>query len=674
MMKALQILGLRNGQMPDARSIAMNIIHSSAQQNGMMNMSNAGTADPSYMPMNYSMHSEPSASKRIEDLVINVLRSAQSPETGVIKGISQSHSPTGQTLLHLSSAMGLSKLTRALINWGAEVNLQDRNGFTPVHFACFYGRLDCIDILVRVGRAHLEGKDAQGRTPFKVSNNDKVSFLLNELRDEVETRQQRPAVSEFESGGEGDDEGDDSSPWSGSDQDENDSDYSGYGAYKTGKTGTLRARNPVPITGAAAPQPMARRISRVSSFASNISQHSHKSQRSSTSRVPSRTGTPFAPEMTISPLTNIPAQAQAPAQTQPYVQPLSLPESQIVTTPTTPTPTGPSRRLPEPTSPGSQWRLPRGVPNMPWPMQLPAGWQFPAVPGMPQFGLRRGSGSGGNEENSESGDTSKKGETEPAPASEAEAQAAQAQMFMWMMEYLRRTVGWDFNMIQQQAQARSAAVPLDTAAAAAAATAEMDNDPPPYSPGGVAGPEEKFAQASQMSQAAQVTQTTQTTQTTTTPAAQVPFVTPAAPIVLTEPPSPLSLDSPFGSPAIVQKSLDVHQLHTQSSQHDLQAQSTTTVHPTSGDVLRSRHSHSHLQHPVPRHHSQKQREPEVEEVDIGSPEAAFASVALVRRREKKKQDKMLIYFWIPVLIREYLYSPLRTQDVVLFSFIASIYC
>lgn len=504
MMQALQMLGWQNsGQWQDPRSVAMNILTTTTQQQAMMGMESQAGTDFSSILQGMSTHSTSAPRQppsKLEGLVLNVLRSAQHPVTGIIGHISTPNPITGQTLLHIAAALGYHRLVRALIGWGAKVDVQDKNGFSPVHFACFYGRAECLDDLVRIGRAHLEGRDIQGRLPSEVCGTDEIKYLVSELEEEVETRRRRSrAPSEIESGGEGDDEG---IPWS-SEADEDDED-------------DIR---PAKITGAEHPQPVSRRISRANSAASIAS-----------NRRISRSTTPFAPEAMMTPVTPL--------------HPTS-----------TPTPT---------LNPGTTWGLPRNIPmpniGMPWPMQLPAGWQFPNVPTMPQFARRRSG-------QSSSSDTQKDEKDET--------------MFRWMM-LMDAARSW--GLLQQQQQQR-----LDS---------EMD-PPPMYSPGTSATPS--------------VPQEKQSTLNT--------VGTPAVPTMLEEPPSPLTLDSPF-----------------------------TVSLSTAGSSKTHNHANANVRHRQ-QQQSHRKREFVEQPIDVVQPPAVKT---IVKRREKKQQDKMLYFFWIPVLLCEYL--------------------
>ncbi|KIM23266.1 hypothetical protein M408DRAFT_28061 [Serendipita vermifera MAFF 305830] len=454
MIMALQTLGWQNsGQWQDARSVAMHILGPQNQaMGGMMGMQDVAGSDISSIlggGFNYSnrsnMHARNPASgssrnpaqgsKNVEDVVLRVLRSAQHPVTGAISQISTPHPVTGQTLLHLAAALGFSKLVVALIGWKANVQIPDKNGFSPVHFACFYGKTECVDLLVRVGRAHLEGRDCRGRMPLDICGTEEVRELVSELEEEVETRRRKSRIgSEIESGGEGDDEG---LSWSEAEDDDEDED-----------------RRPAAVSGAKAPQSVTKRISRANSAAS-IASH----------KAISRVATPFRPDDSLNTMT--------PIHPNP-VPPLAPP------------------------SPTSSWGLGRNI-SMPWPA---AGWQFPNVPAMPQFGQRRRHGQKGGLE-------------------EADAREESEQMFKWMMWMDSARKMWQAQQQQQPAT-------------------ELDVDPPPmYSPTGATSLQAPLREKDASSAVG----------------------TPAAPTTLEEPPSPLSLDSPYSTGTAVAGPSNVYTYH-----------------------------------------------------------------------------------------------------------------
>lgn len=74
----------------------------------------------------------------------------------------------GQTALHHASLSDktLSK-ARALLERGADVDAQDKQGWTPLHIAAFYGAEPIVDLLL-----------AEGADPLKVTRGGDTAYLL----------------------------------------------------------------------------------------------------------------------------------------------------------------------------------------------------------------------------------------------------------------------------------------------------------------------------------------------------------------------------------------------------------------------------------------------------------------------------------------------------------------
>lgn len=53
-----------------------------------------------------------------------------------------------QTCLHLSVLLNKPNLTRSLLLAGAKTGIEDRNGNTPLHLACRFNFLDCVEALL----------------------------------------------------------------------------------------------------------------------------------------------------------------------------------------------------------------------------------------------------------------------------------------------------------------------------------------------------------------------------------------------------------------------------------------------------------------------------------------------------------------------------------------------
>ena len=68
------------------------------------------------------------------------------------------------TLLHVASRKNNTEVTDLLVNYGADVNARDTDGFTPLHVAAILGNLEVVkklvDLKADVNLATVDGKDA----------------------------------------------------------------------------------------------------------------------------------------------------------------------------------------------------------------------------------------------------------------------------------------------------------------------------------------------------------------------------------------------------------------------------------------------------------------------------------------------------------------------------------
>ena len=82
--------------------------------------------------------------------------------------------PSGRHILHLASMFGRSELCNWLVRLRkADVNVKTlENGWTPAHCACFYGQLDALLVLIRLG-ANLAKNDIDRLTPIETLALDK---------------------------------------------------------------------------------------------------------------------------------------------------------------------------------------------------------------------------------------------------------------------------------------------------------------------------------------------------------------------------------------------------------------------------------------------------------------------------------------------------------------------
>jgi ankyrin repeat protein len=96
-------------------------------------------------------------------------------DRGADLNIAENH---GFTPLHLACDTGHESVVRMLIDGGADLNLANRRGRTPLHAACrpalLFGReapLEIIRMLILNG-ADTQARDSQGRLPAELLQND----------------------------------------------------------------------------------------------------------------------------------------------------------------------------------------------------------------------------------------------------------------------------------------------------------------------------------------------------------------------------------------------------------------------------------------------------------------------------------------------------------------------
>jgi hypothetical protein len=84
----------------------------------------------------------------------------------------------GRTALHFAVGYGEIECAKLLISKGANINLKDHNSNTPLHYAAGYGQADSVKLLVDNG-VDKEAKNADEKTAFEVAE-------LNEQADVME--------------------------------------------------------------------------------------------------------------------------------------------------------------------------------------------------------------------------------------------------------------------------------------------------------------------------------------------------------------------------------------------------------------------------------------------------------------------------------------------------------
>ena len=127
------------------------------------------------------------AAMDVEGIAINFLRLlGRDSETKSVT-LTQAFSLTtdsGSTLLHLSASLGFSKLLLDLVWRKLDLDRQDKNGNTPLHFSALYGQYACAQILVENG-ADTKIANFRGLTPRKVALDFQHTVIVDLLDEDL---------------------------------------------------------------------------------------------------------------------------------------------------------------------------------------------------------------------------------------------------------------------------------------------------------------------------------------------------------------------------------------------------------------------------------------------------------------------------------------------------------
>lgn len=83
----------------------------------------------------------------------------------------------GRTPLHYAAAHDNTRIAQTLVDNKADLEKLDSKSNTPLHYACGYGRLDVVDILLR-GGANVSAENMNGKKPIDLAKlNDQNPVL-----------------------------------------------------------------------------------------------------------------------------------------------------------------------------------------------------------------------------------------------------------------------------------------------------------------------------------------------------------------------------------------------------------------------------------------------------------------------------------------------------------------
>jgi Ankyrin repeats (3 copies) len=100
----------------------------------------------------------------------------------------------GRTPLHYAAAHDQAKIIRLLAEAGADLEKTDRKQNTCLHYAAGYGRVDIVDILLERG-ADLQAQNENGKTPFAVAGLNPKNPLFDEENSDMLQALQGPVTA-----------------------------------------------------------------------------------------------------------------------------------------------------------------------------------------------------------------------------------------------------------------------------------------------------------------------------------------------------------------------------------------------------------------------------------------------------------------------------------------------
>ena len=127
------------------------------------------------------------AAMDVEGIAINFLgllgRDSETKSVTLTRAFSLT-TDSGSTLLHLSASLGFSKLLLDLVSRKLDLDRQDKNGNTPLHFSALYGQRACAQILVENG-ADAKIANFRGLTPRKVALDFQHTVIVDLLDEDL---------------------------------------------------------------------------------------------------------------------------------------------------------------------------------------------------------------------------------------------------------------------------------------------------------------------------------------------------------------------------------------------------------------------------------------------------------------------------------------------------------
>ncbi|XP_076348139.1 protein phosphatase 1 regulatory subunit 12B-like isoform X1 [Tachypleus tridentatus] len=106
------------------------------------------------------------------------------------------HPKTGATALHVAAAKGYIKVLSLLIKAGLDLNIQDNDGWTPLHAAAHWAQKEACELLAD-NLANMDIQNFVGQTCFDVADPDLVNVLQDLKNKQNNLQKERPELGEI---------------------------------------------------------------------------------------------------------------------------------------------------------------------------------------------------------------------------------------------------------------------------------------------------------------------------------------------------------------------------------------------------------------------------------------------------------------------------------------------
>ncbi|ANB14903.1 Mga2p [Sugiyamaella lignohabitans] len=181
---ALQVVGLKmNGKLEDAREIAKRIIGSGVGISNELREQLSGGNESGGGSSNHSAGFLTLRGEKLQQMLISCLDFVKTiDDCSKFATNWDVCNSEEQTMLHLASSRGYTRLCSALIEAGAALDYGDSNMYTALHFAVFHGREDIVRLLLNEG-ADPCIRTNDGSTVLDLASRELRDVLIDEYID-----------------------------------------------------------------------------------------------------------------------------------------------------------------------------------------------------------------------------------------------------------------------------------------------------------------------------------------------------------------------------------------------------------------------------------------------------------------------------------------------------------